>query len=457
MHSTTPIRLAAVLLLCGTLIPGAPVGEVSAARVPTNGDTERIPAPGAQLHRDLRVDRDRVAAHLERLATFGGTPEGGTSRPAYSDEDLAARDFVAGLMRDASLEVSIDLAGNLIGRRAGSEPGLLPIVLGSHTDSVPEGGNYDGQVGTIGAIEVARTLADSGIITRHPLEIVVFQNEEGGKTGSRALIGIVEPHELDIVTASGRTIAEGIRILGGDPERLDAARREAGSIAAFLELHIEQGAILDNRGIDIGVVEGIVGIKRWNVSFEGFANHAGTTPMDDRRDALLAAAKFIEAVNEVARGTPGRHVATVGRLEVSPGAPNVIAGSARASLEIRDLQMSTVDALFEAIRRRADGTSEASGVSIGFERFYVSHEAPTDPRIQRLIGNAAEDLGLTTLAMPSGAGHDAQSMAVLGPIGMIFVPSIDGISHSPREFSEPDAIVAGVNVLLHTLLNLDGG
>ncbi len=447
------MRLAPVLLLWGAVATGAGVPAAAVGEPP--GGAERPAGAVAQLHRDLRVDGDRVNAQLQRLATFGGTPEGGTSRPAYSDHDLAARDFVAGLMRDAGLEVSIDIAGNLIGRRAGSEPGLPPIVLGSHTDSVPEGGNYDGQVGTIGAIAVAQTLADSGITTRHPLEFVVFQNEEGGKTGSRALIGIVEPHELDIVTASGRTIAEGIRVLGGDPERLGAARREAGSIASFLELHIEQGAVLYNRGIDVGIVEGIVGIKRWNVTFEGFANHAGTTPMDDRRDALLAAARFIGAVNEVARETPGRHVATVGRIEVSPGAPNVIAGGARVSLEIRDLQMSIVDRLFEEIGRRADAIADDSGVAIAFERFYVSHEAPTDPGIRRVIGNVAEDLGLSSLAMPSGAGHDAQSMAVLGPIGMVFVPSVDGISHSPREYSESEAIVAGSNVLLQTLLRLD--
>ena len=447
------MRLAHALLLWGAVATGAGV-PATAVREPP-GIAERAAGAVAQLHRDLRVDGDRVDANLRRLATFGGTPEGGTSRPAYSDHDLAARDFVAGLMRDADLEVSIDIAGNLIGRRDGSESGLLPIVLGSHTDSVPEGGNYDGQVGTIGAVEVARTLADHGVTTRHPLEFIVFQNEEGGKTGSRALIGIVEPHELDLVTASGRTIAEGIRVLGGDPERLGEARRAAASIAAFLELHIEQGAVLYNRGIDVGIVEGIVGIKRWNVTFDGFANHAGTTPMDDRRDALLAAARFIEAVNAVARETPGRHVATVGQIEVSPGAPNVIAGETRVSLEIRDLQMSTVDRLFEEIGRRADAIADASGVAIAFERFYVSHEAPTDPGIRRFIGKVAEDLGLSSLAMPSGAGHDAQSMAVLGPIGMIFVPSVGGISHSPREHSEPDAIVAGVDVLLQALLEID--
>ncbi len=422
-----------------------PAVEASDAAVATH--------PGQQA--SLRVDGERALANLQRLATFGATPDGGTTRLAFSDEDLAARAFVAELMENAGLSVSIDGVGNLIGRRVGNDMSLPPIMLGSHIDTVPAGGSYDGQVGSIGALEVAQTLADHGITTRHPLEFVIFQNEEGGKTGSRALIGIVEPRELDVVTASGYSIGEGIRILGGDPTRVAAAERDPGSIAAFLELHIEQGAILHAQGIDIGVVEGIVGIKRWNVTFEGFANHAGTTPMNARRDALLAAARFIDAVNDVASTTSGRQVATVGRIAESPGAPNVIPGLVEVSLEIRDLEMSVVDAVFEAIRARADAIAEATDTSVDFERFYVSHEAPTDPQIRALVAEAAEDLGLSSLAMPSGAGHDAQSIAMLAPMGMIFVPSIDGISHSPREYSEPDAIVAGVNVLLHTLLKLD--
>ena len=410
---------------------------------------------GAFAPQVLRIDGERLIANLQRLATFGATPEGGTSRLAYSEEDLAARRFVAELMEAAGLEVSVDLAGNLIGRRVGADPSLPPIMLGSHIDSVPDGGNYDGQVGSIGALEVAQTLADAGVVTRHPLEIVIFQNEEGGKTGSRVLIGEVEAYELDVVTASGLTIGDGTRALGGDPTRLAEARRQPGSIAAFLELHIEQGAVLQRQGIDIGVVEGIVGIKRWNVTVRGFANHAGTTPMEARRDALVAAARFILAVEQVASSMSGRQVATVGRLAVSPGAPNVIPGEVALSLEIRDLEMDKIDAVRAAIGERAETIAANSGVTISFEPFYVSYAAPTDQRLRELIAESAAELGLTSLAMPSGAGHDAQSIAVIAPAGMIFVPSIDGISHSPREHSEPAAIIAGANVLLRTLLRLD--
>ncbi len=282
-----------------------------------------------------------------------------------------------------------------------------------------------------------------------------FQNEEGGKTGSRLLSGEVAPQELDIVTYSGFSIGEGMRRLGGNPDDLEGLRRHAGDIAAYLELHIEQGAVLEREGIAIGVVEGIVGIKRWNVTIDGFANHAGTTPMDQRRDAMLGAGRFIDAVHRTARRIPGRQVATVGRLQALPGAPNVIPGRVVLSLEIRDLAMEKIDTVYEAIRGEGLAIGEETGTTFAFDQFYVSRAAPTDERLRRLVADAAADLGLTFMPMPSGAGHDAQSIALLAPVGMIFVPSRSGISHSPLEFSHPDDIVAGIDVLLHTLLALD--
>src|SRR5437870_2857528 len=245
------------------------------------------------LQPQLRVNGTRLIEHLNALAEFGKNPQGGVSRLAYSEADRQGREYVMGLMRAAKLDVNIDAAGNLIGRRAGSDYQLKPILFGSHIDSVPEGGNYDGDVGSLGAIEVAQALAEKNIVTHHPLEVVIFQNEEGGLIGSRAMDGELTEKELDLVSRSGKTIREGIRFLGGDPTKLAGVKRDKGSIAAYLELHIEQGGILDNEKIDIGVVEGIVGINWWDVTIEGFANHAGTTPMNQRQDALLAAAKFI--------------------------------------------------------------------------------------------------------------------------------------------------------------------
>ena len=232
-------------------------------------------------------------------------------------------------------------------------------------------------------------------------------------------------------------------------------RRERGSIAAYLELHIEQGGILDTEKINIGIVEGIVGINWWDVQIEGFANHAGTTPMNQRQDALLAAARFIEAVNRIVTSMPGRHVGTVGRIQALPGAPNVIPGKVVLSLELRDLDASKIKSLYDKIRAQADQIAQSSKTRFDFKEINVNVPAPTDARIRSLINDSAKELGLTTRLMPSGAGHDAQDMARLAPVGMIFVPSVAGISHSPREFSRPEDIANGANVLLHTLVKLD--
>ncbi len=403
----------------------------------------------------LRVNGTRLNQHLADLSQFGKNPQGGVSRVAYSEADRQGREYVVGLMRAAKLDTSIDAAGNLIGRRAGGDSSSKPILLGSHIDSVPEGGNYDGDVGSLGAIEVAQTLAENNITTRHPLEVVIFQNEEGGLIGSEAMIGALTDKELDHVSSSGKTIRDGIRFLGGDVSKLASVKREKGSIAAYLELHIEQGVTLEAEHIDIGVVGGIVGINQWNVTLEGFANHAGTTAMNNRRDALLAAAKFIEAINRIVTSVPGRQVGTVGKIQAFPGAPNVIPGKVVLTLELRDLDAAKIQMLYQKIRAEADQIAQASKVTFDFKDINTNIPAPTDPRIRAIIDSSAKELGLTTKQMPSGAGHDAQDMARLGPVGMIFIPSIGGISHSPKEFSRPQDIENGANVLLHSLLALD--
>lgn len=407
----------------------------------------------AQPH--LRVNGARISQHLSALSEFGKNPQGGVSRVAYSDADRLGRDYVMGLMRAAKLEVSVDAAANIIGRRAGSNQRLPPLLFGSHIDSVPEGGNYDGVVGSLGAIEVAHTLAENNLTTVHPLEVVIFQNEEGGLIGSRAMDGELTERELDLVSRSGKTIRDGIKFLGGDPARLDTVRRKRGDITAYLELHIEQGGTLEAEKIDIGIVEGIVGINWWDVTIEGFANHAGTTPMNQRQDALLAAAKFIEAVNRIVTSVPGRQVGTVGRIQALPGAPNVIPGKVVLSLELRDLDSAKINSLYQKIFAEAQRISADSKTRFDFKEINVNVPAPTDARIRGFIDDSAKELGLKTKLLPSGAGHDAQDMARLGPVGMIFVPSVGGISHSPREFSRPEDITNGANVLLHTLLKID--
>lgn len=401
-----------------------------------------------------KVNGQRLNDNLKALSEYGKNPQGGVSRVAYSEADRQGREYVMGLMRQAKLDVRIDAAGNLIGRRAVSAS-LPPIILGSHIDSVPEGGNYDGNVGSLGAIEAAHTIADNNISLRHPLEVVIFQNEEGGLIGSRAMSGELQERELDLVSRSGKTIREGIKFIGGDPGRLATARRRRGEIAAYLELHIEQGATLEAEKINIGVVEGIVGINWWDVTIEGFSNHAGTTPMNNRRDALLAGAKFIEAVNRIVTSVPGRQVGTVGRIQALPGAPNVIPGKVVLSLELRDLDAAKIQMLYQKIHDEAEKIAQQSSTRFSFKEINVNIPAPTDERVRKVIADAAKDLGLTTKLMPSGAGHDAQDMARLAPAGMIFVPSAGGISHSPQEFSRPEDITNGANVLLRAALKLD--
>lgn len=401
------------------------------------------------------INGPRLNASIQALAKFGANPQGGVSRVAYSDADRAGREYVMGLMRAAGLDPTIDFAGNIIGRRAGSVAGLKPIVFGSHVDSVPEGGNYDGPVGSLAAIEVAQSFAEQNVRTRHPLEVAIWANEEGGLYGSRAVSGQLTAPELNNRAWSGKTIAEGMRFLGGNPDRVTEVRRGKGDIAAYLELHIEQGGTLEADRVDIGIVEGIVGIRQWEVTITGFSNHAGTTPMDRRQDAMLSAARFVEMVNRVVRTEPGRQVGTVGRIQAFPGAPNVIPGRVVCSLELRDLDDAKVERLYTVIEGEARKIGEANGTTFAYRSLHENVAAPSDPAIRAVIAEAARALKLSARPMPSGAGHDAQAMAQLGPMGMIFIPSIGGISHSPKEYSTPVDIVRGAEMLMHTLLLVD--
>ena len=401
------------------------------------------------------VNGDRVMEHLNAMAAIGKDPAGGYGRVAYTEADRQGRDYVMGLMRAAGLTVSVDTAGNISGRRAGSDAKLPVLVIGSHVDSVPQGGNYDGVVGSLGAIEVAQTLADGHVTLRHPLEVLIFQNEEGGLQGSRAVSGELREEDLSLATRSGKTLREGIAFIGGDPARLAASRRKGGDIFAYLELHIEQGGTLAAEKIDIGVVEGIVGNSRWDVTIEGVANHAGTTPMNQRHDALLAASRFIEAVNRVVTSIPGRQVGTVGKIQAIPGAYNVVAGRVVLVLDVRDLDEARIEMLFSKMRDEAQQIAQDTGTKFSFQQVVGDLPALSDPRLRQAIADSAKQLGLTTKLLPSGATHDAQSMARLAPSGMIFIPSIGGISHAPGEFSRPQDVVNGANVLLRSVPQID--
>lgn len=402
-----------------------------------------------------RVNGPRIVKHLEALSEYGKNPQGGVSRVAYTEADRAGRQYVMGLMREAGLDVHIDVAGNLVGTRAGSDSRLKPLVIGSHIDSVPEGGNFDGDVGSLGAIEVAQTLNERGVRLRHPLQVIIFENEEGVMLGSTAIARGADAARLNAISQSGMKVRDGIKFLGGDPDRIAEAKRDPGSISAYVELHIEQGGVLEQQQVQIGIVEGIVGILDSEVTVEGIANHAGTTPMNQRHDALLSAARFVEKFNQLVTSVPGRQVGTVGWIKAQPGAYNVVPGKVILGMELRDLDAHKISQLFEKARATADEIGGMNGTTFHFSDRDLSAPALTSKSVQGLIDKAATRLGLSTRLMPSGAGHDAQEMAELGPIGMIFIPSVGGISHSPKEYSKPDDVKNGANVLLGTVLSLD--
>ena len=403
----------------------------------------------------LRVNHKRLNDNFIKLSKINSAEFGSLSRVAYTDADIDGRKYVMQLMRAAGMDVYIDEGGNIIGRLKGKDNDLPPIAIGSHIDSVPEGGSYDGNVGSLAAIEVAHTISENDLVLNHPLIVVIFQNEEGGLFGSKVMTTGLTDQELGLMSSSGYTIKEGIKRIGGNLKKLEDAKLKKNEWAAYVELHIEQGAFLYDENLEIGIVEGIVGIKQWEVIVDGFANHAGTTPMDKRNDALYAASLYVQSVHEIGKKTPGNQVATVGMIKPFPGAPNVIPGKVSASLEIRDLNEKKIDSIYKKIKRSTEKIAKRTGTTFQFQQTINIVPEPTNDVIIKAISEASNDLKLKSKFMPSGAGHDAQEIAQICPIGMIFIPSKNGISHSPKEYSRANDISNGANVLLHTVLKID--
>lgn len=405
------------------------------------------------------VQQERLWATLQKLAEFGKNPDGGVSRVGFTEADLAGRAYVMDLMREAGLEVRVDPAGNIFGKRPGTAN--LPVLLfGSHIDSVPHGGNFDGDVGSLGALEVIRALNDRKVQTRHPLEVVVWTNEEGGRFyaglfGSSAAAGVMDADVGQRKDEAGEKLGDWLARMGGDASRIQQARITPGNVAGYAELHIEQGAVLDEAKIPIGVVQGIVAISSRECTASGFANHAGTTPMNRRRDALAAAAKAALAVREEVRSEPGRQVGTVGRMKIEPGATNVIPGRVKFSVELRDLDAGKINRIGARVLERFEAIGKEENVQITCTPPDVEEPALTSPIFREVIQAASREAGLQTMELPSGAGHDAQNVARFAPVGMIFVPSRGGISHSPTEYSSPEQVANGAEVLYRTILRLD--
>jgi N-carbamoyl-L-amino-acid hydrolase len=381
-------------------------------------------------------------------------------RVAYSPEDILGRDYAIKLMQEAGLDTRIDTAGNIIGRLAGTEDSLPAIALGSHTDTVPKGGKYDGALGVMAAIEVIRTLKDQGHTTKHPLEVINFTNEEGTRfhrwlVGSRSMCGLLEQDDLDAVDDDGFGLGPCLADIGGDISRIEEAKRSTGELAAYLELHIEQGPYLHKSGNPIGVVTGITGRAVFEVEIEGKANHAGTTPMETRRDALVSASKLVLAIQKMAAEQEICRVSTVGSIKAVPNAVNVIPGSATIGLEFRDTDMTALAAAEHELRRITDEAIINEEVAIDVQRHRFTSAVPISADMQAMVAEAAENCGMAWEPLASGAGHDAQAVANIAPVAMIFVPSVDGISHSPEEYSTPQDCANGAQVLLELLLLAD--
>lgn len=408
------------------------------------------------------IDPARLRNRLERLS-YHGRPAGGgfgdgVSRVAYSVPDLTARAWIIDEMKQAEIAPRIDAAGNIYAR-FGGQPNQPAILFGSHIDSVPNAGNFDGDLGTFAALEVIQAVQAAKIQTRHPLEMVVWAHEEStafgiGTAASRIVAGDLKPGDMDKVW-NGLKRSDAIRRIAGDPDKIETAVRGKGAWHSYIELHIEQGGTLDKAKVPIGIVEGIVAIHRYDVVVEGFANHAGTTPMGERQDAFVAASQLTLAVREIATSRPGRQVGTVGRIEVEPNSPNVIPGRVTMSVEFRDLSEQTLRELGEAVKARGAAIARDTNTTITFTLASTNPAALAHAGVQDAIGKAAGQIGLQTRRLPSGAGHDAQQIASLCPMGMIFVPSVGGISHSPRELTTWEDCARGANVLLGAVLELD--
>jgi allantoate deiminase len=404
------------------------------------------------------VDGGRLWNRLRELAEIGRHEEGGVARLSFTPEERAAKDLVASYMREAGLAVREDAVGNLFGRREGRDPDAPAVLVGSHVDSVRNGGDFDGPLGVLGGIEVLQTMDEEGVETERPVEVVAFTDEEGarfslGMIGSRALTGELSREDLRHEDQNGVSIAEAMREAGLDPATIGEAARSSDSLAAYLELHIEQGKVLEGEGLPVGIVTGIAGPVWLRLSLSGEAGHAGTTPMGARRDALAAAAEVVGIVEEEAAAT-GSTVGTVGQIGARPGGINIIPGRVELSLDLRDIDEAARDGVEGRIRERAGEACGRRGIGLEFEEIQRLPPAPCSGEIRAAIAAACEGEGIRPYSLPSGAGHDGMHVAGLCPMGMIFVRSRDGISHNPREWSSPEDCEAGCKVLYSAVLDV---
>ena len=402
------------------------------------------------------MDRDWVLHILETISGFS-IGENGITRLALSAEDLQARKYVADLMRELGMTVRVDSIGNLIGSLSGGDAAASPVIVGSHLDSVPEGGRYDGVLGVVAGLAAIRRIKESGPV-RRPFELIVFTAEESSRfgyatMGSKAMAGIADLKSWSKAKDSkGVTFLEALAAAGFEPEKIETASRVGEAIHAFIELHIEQGPVLEDEGLAIGVVEAVAAPTRLKIKVDGTPGHSGTTPMDSRQDALVAAAQVILAVRDIAleRYSEGT-VGTVGNLKVHPGVMNVIPGLAEMWVDIRGVDHESIVETLQELKDEISIIAEAEGVTISIEVLTSDKPVRLNPLVSNAIETACKEMKISYRRMNSGAGHDAMHMAAIAPTGMIFIPCAGGVSHNPEETASPSDIMNGIDVLARTM------
>lgn len=408
----------------------------------------------------IKINKQRLWTTIMSLAEITKPEKPWTRRP-FTELYEKGRDFIMELMKDAGMVVHQDASSNVIGRIEGAEPELASIVIGSHTDTVSSGGRFDGIIGVLIGIEIAKSMMESGIKLRHTLEVVDFTAEEptdfGVSTvGSRGMVGTLSEEMLALRDAEGKVLKDAIRYAGGDPDRISETVRKPGDIAIYLEVHIEQGPVLIESGKVLAAVTGIVGIQRYRVTLTGQPDHAGTTPMNLRKDALTAAGELVVELETICRKEHDVPiVGTVGTLSVHPNAANVVPGQVTFTFEVRSIEEELVERVCQEFIAKAEKVASERGIMIETELLSKSQPIIVKDTVHHIIASACEETVGHVVNIPSGAGHDANQLATIAPVGMIFVPSKGGRSHCPEEWTEPHHIAQGAEALGRALLKFD--
>ena len=408
----------------------------------------------------MQTDLERIKRDIEELSKFNATPGNGLTRFSLTEEDRKARNYLKKELKKLSLEIYEDEAGSLVARREGTKEDAPVIMIGSHFDSVKNGGNFDGPAGVIMALEIMRVLEENNVQTKYPLEFVAMIEEEGGRFGSgvfgsRAMAGKVSYQDLiNNKDADGISMAEAFEDFGFDPKKIEDAKRDPEELKAFIELHIEQGPVLENENKDVGLVDFIVGINEIKVEIEGRPDHAGTTPMDMRKDALSSAAEVVSEIKNFAVEAGKGTVATAGELTVEPGAANIVPGKVEFTVDIRSKDLGCIEEVREKIKNSLEEIKQKYGVDFSIENLLMVEPVELSPEIFSLFEEEVEKQNFSYKKMISGAGHDAMIMSELTDVGLIFVPSRDGRSHCPEEWTDYDDLQKGIELIYNTILKL---